>query len=83
MAYEVILPKQGMYDGDVELIEWIAPDGSHISQGEPLFLLGTDKVEVEVLAENDGWLIRESPDGQIAPVGTRVGRVVDSADELP
>jgi pyruvate/2-oxoglutarate dehydrogenase complex dihydrolipoamide acyltransferase (E2) component len=73
MKHDVILPKQGIYEGEVELIEWIAPDGSAVEVGAQLYLLGTDKVEVEVLAEVAGILTHEQPDGFMADVGTRVG----------
>ena len=73
MNHEVILPKQGIYEGEVELIEWIAADGSVVDVGTPLYLLGTDKVEVEVVADVAGILSHEQPDGFSGDVGTRVG----------
>jgi len=75
MKHDVILPKQGIYEGDVELIEWIAQDGSYVEVGAQLYLLGTDKVEVEILAEVAGILTHEQPDGFVADVGTRVGSI--------
>ena len=80
---QVILPKLGMYDGDSELVEWLIADREPVTEGVPLFLLGTDKVEVEVMAEGDGWLVQQQPNGFIGPVGTVVGVIVTSADDLP
>lgn len=83
MKLDVILPKQGMYEGEVELIEWLTADRASVSAGDPLYLLGTDKVESEILAEEDGWLIREQTDGYVAPVGSRIGFIVTTPEELP
>lgn len=77
----MILPKQGIYEGDVELIEWLVPDRSQVSVGMPLYLLGTDKVEVEVEADEAGWVIQVEQDGYSGPIGTTVGYIVtDEAD---
>jgi pyruvate/2-oxoglutarate dehydrogenase complex dihydrolipoamide acyltransferase (E2) component len=83
MKLDVILPKQGMYEGDVELIEWLVADRIQVTAGQPIFLLGTDKVESEILAEQDGWLIQVCPDGHVAPVGSTVGHIVTTVEELP
>lgn len=83
MRHEVILPKQGIYEGEVELIEWLVPDRTHVEEGSPIFLLGTDKVEVEIGAPATGWLVQEQPDGFSADIGTSIGFVATEESDLP
>lgn len=83
MRHEVILPKQGIYEGEVELIEWLVPDRTRVEVDTEIFLLGTDKVEVEISAQAAGWLVQEQPDGFTADVGTRIGFVATDDSDLP
>jgi pyruvate/2-oxoglutarate dehydrogenase complex dihydrolipoamide acyltransferase (E2) component len=80
--HEVILPKTGIYEGDVTLIEWLVDEGGHVAAGDPLFIIETEKVEMEVEADFDGWIHREAEAGLEAPIGTRIGVLFPSADEL-
>jgi pyruvate dehydrogenase E2 component (dihydrolipoamide acetyltransferase) len=80
--HEVILPKTGIYEGDVTLIEWLVDEGGHVAAGDPLFIIETEKVEMEVEADFDGWIHREAEAGLEAPIGTRIGVLFSSADEL-
>jgi pyruvate dehydrogenase E2 component (dihydrolipoamide acetyltransferase) len=79
--YEVILPKTGMYEGDVTLVEWLVDEGSHVSAGDPLFTMETEKVEMEVEADVEGWIHREAEPGLEAPIGTRIGVLFATAEE--
>lgn len=81
MIVEVIMPKTGIYDGDVTLIDWLAPDGSTIEVGDPLFVMETEKVETEMEAEDAGVLVHESPPGTVAPVGSRIGWLASTPAE--
>lgn len=71
--YVVILPKTGMYEDDVELVEWLAADGSHVAAGDPIFVIQSEKVEMEIEADVDGWIHHEAEPGLEAPIGTRIG----------
>lgn len=79
---EVILPKTGMYEGDVTLLEWLVADGSQVAAGEAIFLMESEKVEMEIEADVDGWLRHEAAEGLEAPIGTRIGVIAESPDEL-
>jgi pyruvate dehydrogenase E2 component (dihydrolipoamide acetyltransferase) len=79
--YEVILPKTGIYEGEVTLIEWLAEEGSHVDAGDPLFVIETEKVEMEIEADVDGWIHREAEAGLQAPIGTRIGVLYSTVDE--
>jgi pyruvate dehydrogenase E2 component (dihydrolipoamide acetyltransferase) len=78
---EVIMPKLGMYDGEVSLIDWLVADGADVDIGDPLFLMETDKVETEIEAEDPGILFCEATAGLTAPVGTRIGWLASTREE--
>jgi pyruvate dehydrogenase E2 component (dihydrolipoamide acetyltransferase) len=79
--HEVILPKTGIYEGDVTLVEWLAEEGTHVDAGDPLFVIETEKVEMEVEADVDGWVHREAEAGLTAPIGTRIGVLCSTTEE--
>jgi pyruvate dehydrogenase E2 component (dihydrolipoyllysine-residue acetyltransferase) len=78
---EVIMPKLGIYEDDVVLIEWIAADGSAVEVGDPLFVMETQKVETEIEAEDAGFLVHEAGAGYSAPIGSRIGYLVSTEAE--
>jgi pyruvate/2-oxoglutarate dehydrogenase complex dihydrolipoamide acyltransferase (E2) component len=73
MKTEVIMPKQGIYEGDVTLVSWIAAEGSTVRPSDPLFLMENEKVVIEIEAEDGGILQHTETDGFVAPVGSVVG----------
>jgi len=77
MTHEVIMPKTGMYEGSVTLIEWLVSDGGEVVAGDPLFVMESDKVEMEIEAEFSGRVHQEAEPGLEAPVGTRIGVIVE------
>jgi len=81
-VFEVILPKTGIYEGDVTLIEWLVDEGGEVFAGDPLFLMESEKIEMEVEADTDGWLHRIAEPGLEAPIGTRIGFIAETAEEL-
>ena len=78
MTYEVIMPKTGMYEGSVTLTEWLVEDGGEVVVGEPLFVMESDKVEMEIEAEFSGRVHQEAEPGLEAPIGTRIGVIVET-----
>lgn len=81
MKLEVIMPKQGMYEGDVTLIKWLMPDGADVSVGDILFTMENEKVEIDVEAEDSGILLHSRDDGFVAAVGTVIGYLVTTRTE--
>jgi pyruvate/2-oxoglutarate dehydrogenase complex dihydrolipoamide acyltransferase (E2) component len=81
LIVEVIMPKIGMYEDDVTLIEWLVDDGSRVDVGEPLFVMETEKVATEIECEDEGIIVVEAAAGFSAPVGSRIGYIVSTDDE--
>ena len=78
MTHEVIMPKTGMYEGSVTLTEWLVEDGGEVVAGEPLFVMESDKAEMEIEAEFSGRVHHEAEPGLEAPIGTRIGVIVET-----
>jgi pyruvate dehydrogenase E2 component (dihydrolipoamide acetyltransferase) len=78
---EVIMPKTGMYEDDVSLVEWLVDDGAEVAVGDPLFVMETEKVEVEIEADDPGFLVRAAAPGLTAPIGTRIGWLASTRAE--
>ncbi len=78
---EVILPKTGIYEGDVVLVEWLVEEGARVSAGDPIFVIESEKVEMDIEAEAGGWLHQEAEPGLEAPIGTRIGVISPSEAE--
>ena len=81
MIVDVIMPKLGIYEDDVELVEWLVDDGSRVEVGDPLFVMETEKVSTEIEADDDGILVRAAAPGFKAPVGSRIGYLVSTEVE--
>ena len=81
MIVDVIMPKVGMYEDDVELVEWIAERRQRVEVGDPLFVMETEKVSTEIEAEDAGILVCTAEPGYKAPIGSRIGYVVSTPAE--
>ena len=75
------MPKLGIYEDDVELVEWLVPDGSSVDVGDPLFVMETEKVTTEIEAEDAGFLVCTAAPGYRAPIGSRIGYLATTAAE--
>ena len=82
MKLEVIMPKQGIYEGEVTLIGWVAENGSDVSVGDVLFTMENEKVEIDIEAEDSGILVCTQPNGFVGQVGVVIGYLVSTRDEF-
>jgi TPP-dependent pyruvate/acetoin dehydrogenase alpha subunit len=82
MIDPVIVPSVGATDGEIVLVEWLAQRGQWIRKGQPLFVVQTDKADVEVEAFRDGFLKEiVVTAGTAVTAGAIVARLADSIDE--
>jgi pyruvate dehydrogenase E2 component (dihydrolipoamide acetyltransferase) len=82
MMDPVVVPGVGATGGEIVLVEWLAQPGQWIRKGQPLFVVQTDKADVEVEAFRDGFL-REIviTAGMAVTAGAIVAHLADSVDE--
>ena len=81
MAHEVFVPKTGIYMDDCHLIAWLVDEGTPVRAGTPLFLMETNKVEMEIEAVADGILRQGAPVGEDYPIGTVIGWIAENEAE--
>ncbi|MEG0378313.1 MAG: E3 binding domain-containing protein, partial [Eubacterium sp.] len=84
MAVEIILPKLGMDMQSGIIMTWYKNEGDTIKKGEPLFELMTDKVNIEVEAEDSGTLLKKFYEtGVELPVFTTIGYLGTPGEKIP
>lgn len=84
MAVEVFIPKMTDFMEEGVIVAWIAAEGDHVEEGQPLLEIETDKAAVEMEAPATGYLkgIRGGVvPGATIPVGETIAFIVSSADE--
>jgi 2-oxoglutarate dehydrogenase E2 component (dihydrolipoamide succinyltransferase) len=80
MSLEIKIPSVGESVQEAVLAEWFKQDGDTVRKDEPLFVIETDKVTLEVVAEADGVLRITVQAGETVSIGAVVGSI-EPADE--
>lgn len=80
---DVKIPTVGESVQEAVLAEWFKQDGDVVEKDEPLFVLETDKVTVEVTAEVAGTLSILVAAGETVAVGAVVARIEPSGKQQP
>ena len=75
MALEIKIPSVGESVQEAILAQWYKPDGAAVKKDEPLFVIETDKVTLEVVAEADGVLKILVAEGETVAIGKVVGTI--------
>ncbi len=73
MLIEIKVPSVGESVTEALLAQWFKNDGDTVKKDEPLFVIETDKVTLEVVAEADGVLSIQVAEGETVAIGTVVG----------
>jgi len=81
MTYEIVMPQLGLTMTEGSVSSWLKRPGEWVEKGEILFIVETDKVEMEVESFGSGYL---SPilvnDKQVVPVGTRLATLEETVE---
>jgi len=75
MKVDIKVPEVGESVQEALLAEWYKEDGETVEKDEPIFVLETDKVTLEVPAEQGGVLQILVQGGETVEVGKVVGRI--------
>ena len=67
------LPKLALAMTEGTLVEWLVADGDDVVDGQPLYVVETDKVETEVPSATAGVVHPTAVPGEVYPVGTELG----------
>ena len=81
---EVIMPKMGDAMEEGTLLKWLKSEGEEVSEGDAIAEIETDKVTLELEAENAGTLAQLIADeGQDIPVGEAIAFIQGEGEEVP
>ncbi len=76
---ELRIPQAGSEMEEGELTEWLVPTGSRVEEGQNIYVLATDKVEMDVESPASGVLHHVGEVGKVYAVGTVVGHIEQDA----
>jgi len=82
MAVSIAIPKLGWGTEPLKLVEWKAKEGNWIEQGDVVLVITTEKITSDVEAESSGYLHILVEEGNEAPIGSAVGLIVKTKEEL-
>ena len=84
MSVEIRVPTMGESITDAVIASWLKQEGDQVSQGEALVELETDKVNVEVTAEQSGVLQKIlKQEGDTVAVGEVLGTIGEGTGAAP
>jgi len=75
MIVEIKVPSVGESVTEAILGQWFKNDGDMVKKGDPLFVIETDKVTLEVESEVDGVLKITVAEGETMAIGAVVGTI--------
>jgi len=83
MLIEIKVPSVGESVTEALLAQWFKNDGDKVKKDEPLFVIETDKVTLEVVAESTGVLSIKISEGETVAIGAVVGTIdTEAAPEV-
>jgi pyruvate dehydrogenase E2 component (dihydrolipoamide acetyltransferase) len=81
---EVIMPKMGDAMEEGTLLKWLKSEGDSVEEGEPIAEIETDKVTLELEAEDSGTLAQlRAGEGDSIPVGEAIAFIAGEGEEVP
>lgn len=83
MKLEIKIPSVGESVQEAVLVEWYKKDGDNVQKDEPLFVVETDKVTLEIVAEASGVLKILISEGETVGIGSVVGTLDTEAAPAP
>lgn len=83
MAKAIRMPKVGMLDGDIQLLEYIKKDGDSVKEGDVLFTIESDKIASEVESPVSGIILKTFLEpGTSVPIGTLILVIGNPGEDL-
>jgi len=75
MTISLTIPRLEMSMTEGMLAEWLVADGEDVEQGQPIYVLETDKAAQEIESPGTGKLVHVCAAGETYPVGDEIGRI--------
>lgn len=84
MAKEIIMPKFGFTQEESEILEWFKHEGDLVEKGDPIALVSTDKLSMEIEAPETGILSGvKFKVSDIVPVTKTIAYILQPGEALP
>ena len=81
---EIFMPKMGDAMTEGKVVRWYKKAGEPVKKGDPVLEIETDKVNLDLEAEQDGTIAEVSAgEGQVVPVGGRLATIVGAGESAP
>ena len=78
------MPKMGDAMEEGTLLKWLKSEGEEVEEGDPIAEIETDKVSMELEAEDSGTLAQLiAEEGQDVPVGEAIAFIQGEGEEVP
>ncbi|KAL7149340.1 hypothetical protein ABFS83_05G033000 [Erythranthe nasuta] len=80
---EISMPALSSTMTEGKIVSWIKSEGDHVSKGESVVVIESDKADMDVESFHGGILAAILvSDGQTAPIGAPIGLLVETEDEI-
>ncbi|MGI8649602.1 MAG: dihydrolipoamide acetyltransferase family protein, partial [Rubrobacter sp.] len=80
----MIMPKMGDAMEEGTLLKWLKSEGDEVSEGDPIVEIETDKVTLELEAEDAGTLAKlYASEGDEIPIGEAIAFIAGEGEEAP
>ncbi len=77
--FAIRIPRVGVAVSEATLVEKLVDEGEQVSEGDPLFTIGTDKVETEVPAGASGTVFWSGDVDETYDIAAEIG-IIRPAD---
>jgi pyruvate dehydrogenase E2 component (dihydrolipoamide acetyltransferase) len=83
MPTRVVMPKLGLSMKSGTISSWKVEDGQSVETGQTLFVVETEKINMEIEATASGTVKRAEPEGATLPVGALLGYILAPGEAAP
>jgi pyruvate/2-oxoglutarate dehydrogenase complex dihydrolipoamide acyltransferase (E2) component len=71
--FVIHIPRVSVAVSEAELIELLVPDGQHVDEGTPIYVIATEKAEQEIEAGASGTVQWTGEVGTVYDIGIEIG----------
>lgn len=76
MSTKLTIPRLEMSMTEGTLAQWLVGDGQEVQQGDPIYVLETEKAAQDIEAPTAGRLVHKLAAGATYEVGVEIGEIV-------
>lgn len=73
--FKVQIPRVSVAVSEATLVDVLVAEGAHVEEGDPLFVIETEKVETEIEAGASGTVHWTGEPGTVYEIGAAIGEI--------